>query len=310
MQVPSEYYDHDDGLDHCPACGRADFELVHRPDHFGFEIAFYKCRCGLFKQVPMPNEAFFDWFFNSELFYSARKEGEDEIWGFYDYFADEPSRYKTSQRRYRRLSKLLGWTGRREIMKIGPATGTFLHAAQQNGHHAVGCDVSNDFVAYARDTYGVRIDQGRFERMGYAEGGFDDILLFNVIENVPNVEELLAEINRTLKEGGNLILNHVEMTSNILAALQRDKYFIFRPPVCYVFEGRALERLLEQYGFRVKLRLRDIRYLHLEKMATLLRWRWLLKLAKLLRMERINFPIWAYPSWIVVAEKTASATAR
>jgi hypothetical protein len=43
--------------------------------------------------------------------------------------------------------------------------------------------------------------------------------------------------------------------------------------------------------------------MHLEKIFTLLNWLLPLRIVKALRMERIMFLIWAYPSWIVVARK-------
>lgn len=305
ISVPKEYYDQNDGTNRCPVCHNPEFVLLHRVEHFGFPFEFYRCRCGLIKQAPLPNELFFEWFFNSEQFFSSKEAELDEIWGFYDYFRDESSRHKTSRRRYRRLSRLLNWDDPVSIMKIGPSTGTFLHIAAQAGHEVLGCDVSDRFVRYARDTYGVRIDHGRFEKMGYAAGRFDAVLLFNVIENVPNLEEFLGAIDRTLKPGGHLILNHVEMSGNAIAALQKDKYFLFRPPICYGFEGEALERLFGRFAFSKRHELRDVRYLHLEKISTLLRWRWLYKLARLSHVSRVEFPVWAYPSKINVFKRAA-----
>lgn len=304
---PDEYYDSDDGTNRCPACHEPRFSLLHRIEHFGFPFEFHRCACGLIKQAPMPNEDFFEWFFNSELFFSAKKTDSDEIWGFYDYFKDESSRLKTARRRFRRLSRLLPWGKPRRIMKIGPSTGTFLYTAAQAGHDAIGCDVSDRFVQFAQDHYGVRIDHGRFERLGYADEEFDAILLFNVIENVPNIDEFLAAVARTLKPGGHFILNHVEMRRNLLARLQRDKYFLFRPPICYAFEDAALQQLLSAHGLVLRHRFLDIRYLHLEKISTLLRWRWLLRLAEHTGTARLEFPIWAYPSRISIFERAGQA---
>lgn len=303
VSVPPEYYDHHDGTNRCPVCHDPDFQPLYKIEHFGFPFEFYRCRCGLIKQAPLPNEQFFEWFFNSEQFFSAKQTELDEIWGFYDYFRDESSRLKTSRRRYRKLSRLLDWQDPVSIMKIGPSTGTFLHVAAQDGHEVRGCDVSDRFVRFAAETYGVRIDHGRFERMSNDPGSFDAVLLFNVIENVPNLEEFLTAIRRALKPGGHLILNHVEMRGNLIAALQRDKYFLFRPPTCYGFENEALVQLLDRFGFHKRHRLRDVRYLHLEKISTLLRWRWLHTLARLTGTLRLEFAIWAYPSRIGVFER-------
>lgn len=303
IHVPAEYYDSDDDVTRCPACHDPRFNPLYRVTHFGFPIEFHRCDCGLIKQVPMPNEDFFDWFFNSEVFFSSKESSTDEIWGFYDYFKDESSRLRTSRRRFSRLSRLLKWDSPRRIMKIGPSTGTFLHVASQAGHDVLGCDVSDRFIRYAKDAYDVPIDHGRFEHMDYDDQRFDAVLLFNVIENVPNIEEFLSAIQRTLAIGGHFIVNHVEMKGNLLAGLQKDKYFLFRPPICYGFEKSTLRRLLGRMGMQEVTSFRDVRYLHLEKISTLLRWRWLLRLSEFTRTSRIEFPVWAYPSRISVFER-------
>ncbi|MEM1154250.1 MAG: class I SAM-dependent methyltransferase [Pseudomonadota bacterium] len=304
-ELPAAYYDQDDGINRCPACHTPRFSLLYRVTHFGFPFEFYRCECGLTKQAPMPNEAFFEWFFNSELFFSAKETDTDEIWGFYDYFKDESSRLRTSKRRFAKLSKLLNWDSTQSIMKIGPSTGTFLHVSQGAGHSVLGCDVSDRFIQYARETYGVPIDHGRFERVGYKDQQFDAVLLFNVVENVPNIEEFLGAIHRSLKLNGHFIINHVEMKSNLIARFQKDKYFLYRPPICYGFENETLAMLLNRLGFEEQYRVRDVRYLHIEKISTLLRWRWLLKLAEVTGISRIEFPVWAYPSWISVYKRVS-----
>ncbi len=304
MQISPKHYDYDNSDNVCHLCGEPDYTLDQTVNTYEFSFTFQRCRCGLIKQTPMPNEAFFKWFFNSELFFSAKKTKKDRIWGFYDYFKDENCRLATSKRRYRLLSKFFG-NAPTKIMKIGPSTGTFLHVAKQHGHKAIGCDISTKFTQYAADNYDVHIDNGRFERMDYAAETFDTILLFNVIENVPNLFEFMAAIQEKIKLGGHFILNHVDMQHNFIARLQGRKYFMYRPPICYMLGSTVLEKILKRYGFEVEATYRDIRYMHLEKIFTLLHWNLPLKLFKWLRLHRIPFPIYAYPSRITVAKRVS-----
>ncbi len=300
---PPEYYDQDDADNVCFLCRSPRYTPVFEPSHFGFPIRFMRCQCGIVKQVPMPNERFFEWFFNSDVFFSAERTGN--IWGYHDFFADEACRLATSKRRYRKLRRYLEVGRPFEIMKIGPATGTFLHVAKEHGHNVRGCDVSERFAQYARDTYGVEIDIGRFEHMSYDEGQFDALFLFNVIENVPNQDEFLGAIRRAVKPGGLFILNVVDMKHNLVAALQKEKYFLYRPPVTYIYDLPVLERVLSQYGFERQAVFRDVRYLHLEKITTLLGWRAAWAAVRWARIHRIRFPIYAYPSRILVTRRRA-----
>ncbi|MEM7391696.1 MAG: methyltransferase domain-containing protein, partial [Verrucomicrobiota bacterium] len=274
--ISEDLYDLEDSDRTCFLCDKPDYTLVYDISHFDLPFRFQRCQCGLVKQTPMPNEAFFKWFFNSGVFFSSRKTDKDDIWGYYDYFSDEPSRLATSKRRFRKLAALFDG-GPKSIMKVGPGTGTFLHVAQQAGHTARGCDISNEFVNYAKERYDVDIDNGRFEAMDYEDESFDVLLLFNVIENIPNLDEFLEAVYRTLKPGGYFVLNVVDMKNNLMAAWQKDKYFIYRPPICYIFDRHTIRATLEKYGFTLIGQHLDIRTMTPEKIATLLRQPGLLK---------------------------------
>jgi hypothetical protein len=92
---PSSLYDLSDDVNRCVLCESPAYELHREVTHYGFPFRFSRCHCGLIKQTPMPNEAFFEWFFNSDLFLSAKRARADQVWGFYDYLKDEPCRLAT-----------------------------------------------------------------------------------------------------------------------------------------------------------------------------------------------------------------------
>jgi len=302
-EVPAEYYDQNDSDNVCFLCGYPKYTIKHRITHFEFPFTFKTCQCGIEKQTPMPNEKFFDWFFNSEVFYSAKNSKKDYIWGFYDYFKDESSRMATSKRRFDVLKNYFSSNQPLNIMKIGPSTGTFLFVANKHGHNAIGCDVSLEFIDYAKKNYKVRIDHGRFEHLNYEDEQFDIILLFNVIENIPNQDEFHKAVSRTLKKGGYFIFNFVNMKNNLVAKLQGSKYFLYRPPVCYSFTMDVIMHVMNKYGFKIIDNKPDVRYMHLEKIFTLLHWKSMLPIIKALKIDHINFPSYAYPSRIIVAQK-------
>ncbi len=303
INISKEFYDQNDSDNVCFLCNNPKYTSKFHITHFDFPFTFKTCQCGIEKQTPMPNEKFFEWFFNSDVFYSAKNTKKDHVWGFYDFFKDEPSRMATSKRRFKVLKKYFSTDKPLNIMKIGPATGTFLHVANQHGHNAIGCDVSSEFTDYAKKNYKVIIDNGRFEHMDYEDEQFDIIMLFNVIEDIPNQDEFYKEVNRTLKKGGYFIFNFVDMQNNAIAKLQGSKYFIYRPPICYGFTQDIINQIMEKYGFKIVDKKQDIRFMHMEKIVTLLHWNWALAIIKALKINQINFPIYAYPSKIIVAQK-------
>ena len=303
LHIPADYYDAEDSDNVCYLCENPHYSLLCEVKLYDFPFTFKKCQCGLVKQTPMPNVKFFDWFFNSEIFFSSKKTEKSAIWGYYDFIADEACRLATSRKRYKMLRHLFEADRPLEVMKIGPATGTFLYVVREHGHHAMGCDVSSQFVSFAKNNYDIEIDQGRFELADYRNGQFDIIVLFNVIENIPNQVEFLNAINRTLKPGGYFILNFVDMQRNIISWMQKSKYFLYRPPVCYIYTMPVIRKVLEKFGFHILECHRDIRYLHIEKILTLLGCKWALPFASMLKFHRRHFPIYAYPSKIIVAKK-------
>lgn len=303
FQPKPEYFDDNDSNNVCFLCENPIYTKSIAIDHFDFPFKYSECDCGMVKQTPMPNENFFEWFFNSDVFFSSKKTDKKFIWGYYDYFKDESSRMATSAYRHWRLRYVFNSKMSLNVMKIGPATGTFLYLAKKKGHNVIGCDISNRFANYAMDNYDVHIDIGRFEKMPYQNGQFDVLTLFNVIENVPNLEEFLVTINRTLSTGGRFIFNYVDMHNNWIAKLQGKKYFIYRPPICYILDRFTVAKMMDKYGFEIENEHFDVRFMHLEKISTLLSWKWLLRLSKALGISRLNFPIYAYPSKIIVAKK-------
>ena len=303
--VPQEYYDRDDNHEVCFLCGNPKYKVLYESTHFGIPVTFQKCEtCDLIKQTPMPNTQFFEWFFNSDIFFSYKKNNSGEIWGYYDYFADEPNRLDTSEWRYNKLSKWFDADNRAlNIMKIGPATGTMLYKAKQHGHRVLGCDVSSEFAEYAKSTYGVDIDNGRYEKMQYQNGQFDAVLLLNVIENVPNQVEFLQEIHRTLSDDGLFIFNFVDMQNNLIESFQKSKYFMYRPPICYAYTYPVMEKIMQQQGFKVVDSFKDIRVMNVEKILSLLGWKTPLRLSQLLKINRLAIRLYAYPSKMIVAQK-------
>lgn len=300
---PAHLYDLNDSVNTCFLCENPLYSPYIAVTQYGFEFEFRRCQCGMIKQTPMPNEQFFEWFFNSDHFFTSEKTKDNKIWGYQDYFRDESNRLMTSKWRYRRLKKYFPDDKVLHIMKIGPSTGTFLHVANQHGHEAIGCDVSSRFRNFAQKTYGVKVDVGRFEKKGYDDGQFDRLMLFSVIENVPNLGEFMKEIRRTVKVGGYFIFNYVDMKRNIIAALQKSKYSLFRPPICYIMDRTVVPRFLDKYGFRQVDELADLRIMNVEKILTLFGWTWLWRLARAISLHRIPIPVYAYPSKIVVAER-------
>lgn len=296
----TEFYE--PGPQKCFLCEEEDWASYRSTERFGFTLEFRKCRCGVASQHPLPNKRFYDWFFNSALFESAKKSGSKEIWGFYDFFADERARFLTSKLRMRMLRRHFPASASR-ILKIGPATGTFLKLAQDIGHEVFGCDISPKFSEFALEKYDVKIDVGRFEDLPYSDVSFDLILALSIWENLPDPLGFMRLVRSKLKPGGALVLNYVNMERNLVEKFQKSNYFLFRPPVAHIYTTRLIYRLARKSGFKIEREIPDIRFMHAEKLFSTLGWQFAVRVVQRLRIAYLPFPFIAYPSKIIVLRK-------
>jgi len=143
------------------------------------------------------------------------------------------------------------------LLDIGCSSGLFLDAARAAGCEVVGAELSADTAAFARSHFGLEVDTGDWREGGYADGSFDVITLFDVIEHLPDPLGELSAIRRLLKPGGLLL----QSTPNIDGLFPRLSYALANrldywphpePPYhLYQFSDRTLAELTERAGYEV-----------------------------------------------------------
>lgn len=70
--------------------------------------------------------------------------------------------------------------------------------------------------------------------LSFADGSFDAVLSFDVIEHVPDYQSALAEFHRVLDAGGKLLLSapfRMDMPENLLRAAVVDGTIVFHQPI-------------------------------------------------------------------------------
>lgn len=93
------------------------------------------------------------------------------------------------------------------FLDVGCAYGFRVKTAQRLGWEAYGVEVSTQFCDYARNTLGLRhIFNGALFEAHHLSSFFDYIILWHVLEHVPDPARLLKEIERILKPGGILLI--------------------------------------------------------------------------------------------------------
>ena len=128
-------------------------------------------------------------------------------------------------KRLRRSKKFLDQIRRRlnqspsdiRLLDVGCSSGAFLLSAVKLGFRAEGVEPSLQPVATAQAA-GLNVRQGLLQDIGYADGQFDAITLFEVIEHIKEPRSLLQECRRILRPGGILLIGTGNVASWSMAA--------------------------------------------------------------------------------------------
>ena len=262
----------------------------------GQKIKFVQCDCGVWQNQNPILKNNLKKFFNSNNFLKNKKKFKVE--GYSDYFKEENNRYLTSYYRLKKLRNYININSKTKLLKIGCSTGTFLHHFSKISKHITGIDLNKKFVAYGNKKYNLNIINGDFEKYNFKKK-FDIIILFSVVENIPDLNIFFKKLKKLIKPNGHLILNYVP-NNNLIEKIQKKNYFMFRPPIYNYFSENSFFQFLKKKGFKKVNQFLDIRYSTIEKLVLLLDWKLLNKVLKFLNLNNYNIKIYYYPSKIVI----------
>jgi SAM-dependent methyltransferase len=260
------------------------------------KIRFALCECGVWQnQTPIPKEKLTK-FFNSNNFLKNKKKFKVE--GYSDYFKEENNRKLTSYYRLEKLRKYIDIKSKTSLLKIGCSTGAFLYHFRKISKEITGIDLNKKFVAYGNKNYNLNIINGDFEKYSFKKK-YDLIILFSVLENIPDLNLFFKKVKKLIKPNGHLILNYVP-ANNFIEKIQKKNYFMFRQPIYNYFNKKSFYKFFSQKGFKKLHEFSDIRYSTLEKIILLLDAKFINKLLGFFRLNQCNIKINYYPSKIVI----------
>ena len=140
-----------------------------------------------------------------------------------------------------RLERLLGPTTLRgRVLNVGCGTGGFNVAAAARGARVVGVDADSDAIAICalRREAGVGFARAASEALPFADGAFDLVHCFSVIEHVASVTATIREMVRVTRRGGAIYVH----TPNAWSCYE-GHYKLFWAPFLPQALGRAYLRL-------------------------------------------------------------------
>lgn len=114
--------------------------------------------------------------------------------------------------------------GTRRVLDIGCGRGLLLKQFQKRGWEVQGTELDAKAAAFGRDVLGLPIRTGPLEEMAFQDEQFDAVVMWHVLEHVPDFQNILAEIARILKPGG-VFLVAVPNFGSWEARLTKDAWF-------------------------------------------------------------------------------------
>ena len=200
----------------------------------------------------------------SEARYWESMQEFDDSRGTLPKAGSEGDRLRRSKKFLDRIAALLGQPPEKIcLLDVGCSSGAFLHAAVKLGFRAEGVEPAPRAAATARAA-GLKVHQGLLHEAGYADGQFDAITLFEVIEHLRQPQDLLKECRRILRPDGILLVGTGNTASWSMAALgARWEYLHIAGHGGHVsfFNPGSIASLARLSGFSVAaLRTRGVRF--------------------------------------------------
>lgn len=172
-------------LESCCICHKKDIKIVD------VQCCIWKCEaCDFYFNNPRPSQEEITRFYSKTAKYDSwlLKENErDLLWK-------------------RRLKKMQKTIKEGSILDIGTGIGQFLYHAKKYYKEIYGTEVSESAIAIAKNKYNLNLIKGTIEEIKLQEMKFDNIVLFHVLEHVPDPKILIVKCKNLLEENGILTI--------------------------------------------------------------------------------------------------------
>ncbi|MHB1389992.1 MAG: class I SAM-dependent methyltransferase [Thermoleophilia bacterium] len=229
----------------CDLCGSGNRQLLFAGGDRLFDIEgefnLVKCQdCGLVYVSPRP--------FYEEM---ARFYPQDD----YDLYNKAAG---LTRKNMDQLGRLLGpRKGRIEVYKrpgrlldIGFGDGSFLYFMKETGWDVMGVDYNEQMVERVREA-GIDAAVGQLEDAHFADGEFDVVTLWGVLEHVQSPTQTIKEISRISGDQALLVVYTQNAAAPEARWLGRDWFIWEVPRHLYSFNPDNIARLLATGGFCV-----------------------------------------------------------
>jgi 2-polyprenyl-3-methyl-5-hydroxy-6-metoxy-1,4-benzoquinol methylase len=197
--------------------------------------SYFRCpSCGLVFLYPAPDDKAL------QNFYNTSYEVE-----FQSYFKGVRRRAKIT------LDELeTRFPGHGRLLEVGCSYGGFLAEARSRGWDVTGVELSETAAGHAR-SLGLRVFSGSLpDQIPNLGDPYDVLVMFHVIEHVPDPLVLLESCRKLIKPHGLLVLKTPNVESSIAKIMGSSWHWISPPAHLYLYSPATLKKLLTKAGYR------------------------------------------------------------
>jgi 2-polyprenyl-3-methyl-5-hydroxy-6-metoxy-1,4-benzoquinol methylase len=154
-----------------------------------------------------------------------------------------------------------------KLLDVGCGLGFFIRKFSGFPQWQVfGCEISRASVDFAENKLNLKnVLCGRVESLNFEKHSFDIITLWDVIEHIPNPDQLLSYLNSLLKKNGVLFIHTPNIKVMLPVAKMTKALFGMNPGLHYLeakdhvnqYSAKTISSLLRRNGFG------DINFIHL-----------------------------------------------
>lgn len=138
-----------------------------------------------------------------------------------------------------------------KLFEIGCAYGFFLDEARRRGWQVRGVEPSEHAAGEARERFGLEVSTETFTELTPEPASVDAVVMWDVIEHLPNPRATLARAFEWLRPGGIVALSTGDIGS-LAARLHGPDWSLMTPPWHqFYFSRRTMRRMLRDVGFEV-----------------------------------------------------------
>jgi SAM-dependent methyltransferase len=185
------------------------------------------------------------------LFMNPRKEAteiQDEDAPLMNdfYISQEENRLSTFRLYLRKINSLCPNKG--NLLDVGCAAGYFVKVAIDDGWNTMGIDPNKELIDYGKNKFNIPLFNSTLETIKTSQ--FNVITLWDVIEHVPNPNDILAQCYQLLEKDGLVVINYPNVGSTFVKTFKK-KWWFFVSNHLWYFTPKTISELLEKHGFHV-----------------------------------------------------------